>query len=116
MNLTGCERKQPVRTSGEDRTLLAVAALEPVNLTDVASAVQSPHINVWHAANALERDALLVSERVGRDRISRLNKDLPAFREFRAYLRTLIATERPEYEATRMLMGRVRHRVPLEAS
>ncbi len=90
--------------------------MEPVNLTDVASAVQTPHINVWHAANALQRDGLIVSKRVGRDRILRLNKDLPAFREFRAYLRTLIATERPEYEATRMLMGRVRRRLTLEAS
>jgi len=98
------------------RTLLAVAALEPVNLTDVAFAVQSPHINVWHAANALERDGLIVSEQVGRDRILRLNEDLPAFREFRAYLRTLIATERPEYEATRMLMGRIRRRKIPEAS
>lgn len=61
------------------RTLLAVAALEPINLAGVASAVQTPHINVWHAAKALERHGLLVSERVGRDRILRLSKALPAF-------------------------------------
>jgi len=92
------------------RSLLGIAAASSINVSDLAAALQTHFLIIWPAVEALERDGLIVSTRVGRERHLRLNEELPAFAEFLAYLRTLIATERPEYEAMRLLMGRRRPR------
>jgi DNA-binding MarR family transcriptional regulator len=89
----------------QTRTLLAIAAVERINLADIAKALQTTHNTVWHAVNGLERRGLIVSRRSGQDRIATMNRALPAYTEFHQYLKTLIATERPEYDDIKNLIG-----------
>jgi hypothetical protein len=96
--------------TAKTRAILAIAALEPINVTQLCTAMHASQSVAWQAVDALERDRLIASDYVGIERRLRLNDRLPAFREFQAYLRTLIVTERPEFESMRILIGRVRPR------
>jgi len=85
------------------RTLLAVGALGPVNVAGVCRAIQTPHLTVWLAANALERLGLVVSTKVGRNRLLSLSPTLPEVEAFSEYLRAVVRNHYPEYDAVRRL-------------
>ncbi len=78
-------------------------------ITQLAAAVQSRHNNMWHAVDALERDGLVVSERVvtGSSNCVLIRR-FRRSRSFEHTSRTLIATERSEYNATRVIMPELR--------